>query len=1162
MYGKIINNVLVSAPENYTLGDGRIIANFNQDVTSMLKYGFKLVHETIPSYDANRETIYIKSYTSDETNLYVIYGVIPKPMDGNPGGGGNVNVIDNLDSTDTKSALSANQGRVLNEKIASIKTGGWETFPGIIEEIGNINTIIDELRINKADINFLNVLTAQIQNLTVNKADINELNAIYARIDTLDVENLNALVARINELKADIAIIGDLTALNATINKLKADYAEITTLVNGHLTSDNIQSLIISGDKFTVANGFIKNAMIESVNASKILTGELDTNLVKILSSDGSLSMVGTLLQFKDENNKVRIQMGKDAQGKFTFMVLDETGTGTIMDSNGITQRAIGNGLIVNDMISDGAISGGKINISSLFTEINKSTSTIKASKIKFDDSAQTLEVAFNQMKTTVSTLQKISEDGNLDSIVEQVDTNTTAIGIAQGKIDTLISNTTIIKENGTTQSIKDAYSALNQTVSSLSTTVGQHTTNYNTLNGKVETVTSNLTKVTQDVAGVKTSVSSLQKNITDNYSTTAQMDTAIATTASGIRTSITSLQQTLQNNYSTTTQMNTIINNTASGIQTSISSLQQTLQSNYSTTTQMNTAIKASADGIQSTVSSQYVTKNTHNNDLTTVNSSISTVSQKANKIDWLITSGSTSSSLSLTQNALNAIAQNITLTANKINLHGLVTANNNFKILSDGSIEAKNAKFSGDITGATFTSRNEVFKVLDDGSVETSYLNVGEELSTDVLNVSSISNPAYPSVLTRNCTVYISPSYTDAEEFEHGARYSSIKSALRACPRDLNLYTLTINLDANITENVEFNNKSNGHVILNLNNKTIKGYVYCTGLSMRYRIYGNSSSNNGTSSGYGSIMPNQGYSADSSYFSITNTCCGMVKIYDLKVYAGFATNNNHGIYNIEANMFASNIQFINCDIAVRASTTSRVAVRSSQGLTNSYAFSATSGSIICLDGGTQVGRRASTTHTYASGGSQIFKDSDTVFSTSGVGGSNDNTAPAPKTNTVTLTSDYGDTYRRTVYNNWKKDGTVRQGEWGEYGDCVGCWFFGSDIYDIIQNSSNTVTSVTIKITRQTGNGNYGDVTHTLRLHTYGSRPSGSPGFVDSSIFSRNFALACGNSITITLTSAQISALKSSKAKGFGLYPTSFNGTYYSVCSGKATVTIKYTTT
>ena len=47
-----------------------------------------------------------------------------------------------------------------------------------------------------------------------------------------------------------------------------------------------------------------------------------------------------------------------------------------------------------------------------------------------------------------------------------------------------------------------------------------------------------------------------------------------------------------------------------------------------------------------------------------------------------------------------INQTAETIKIQASKIKLEGLVTANSNFKILTDGSIEAKNADISGNIT------------------------------------------------------------------------------------------------------------------------------------------------------------------------------------------------------------------------------------------------------------------------------------------------------------------------------------------------------------------------------------------------------------------------------------------------------------------------------
>lgn len=54
------------------------------------------------------------------------------------------------------------------------------------------------------------------------------------------------------------------------------------------------------------------------------------------------------------------------------------------------------------------------------------------------------------------------------------------------------------------------------------------------------------------------------------------------------------------------------------------------------------------------------------------------------------------------------------------KLNIEGLVTANNNFKVLSDGSIEANNGRFSGKITGSSIVGSD--FEI-DSGAITMSF-------------------------------------------------------------------------------------------------------------------------------------------------------------------------------------------------------------------------------------------------------------------------------------------------------------------------------------------------------------------------------------------------------------------------------------------------------
>lgn len=91
----------------------------------------------------------------------------------------------------------------------------------------------------------------------------------------------------------------------------------------------------------------------------------------------------------------------------------------------------------------------------------------------------------------------------------------------------------------------------------------------------------------------------------------------------------------------------------------------------------------------------------------------------------------GNLASRLSLTESGLqsrvskgelisliNQSAEGVKIQASKISLEGIVTANSNFKILSDGSIEARNGKFVGTITGSVIQSAESGARVLMDTS------------------------------------------------------------------------------------------------------------------------------------------------------------------------------------------------------------------------------------------------------------------------------------------------------------------------------------------------------------------------------------------------------------------------------------------------------------
>ena len=354
------------------------------------------------------------------------------------------------------------------------------------------------------------------------KTDI--MNATLANVDTLiankaDIEDLSAVNADIENLRANKADVTDLNAANGNITNLTSQVGQIETIINGHFTGTDAQILNITAQNTTFDNAVIKNAMIDSVSANKVNTGTLNTNNVNIESEDGGIKISGTTQQFKDKEGHVRVQIGKDAQGNFTFCLFSQDGQGILLDETGIKAGAVPDGLIVNDMVaSDANISGSKLDISSVITQINNNETTINSSHIKFDDTGQSLLIAFNTLKNKVDTIEEVTIQGDLSSVMEQVQTNTTNIGIMQGQISSLIDNTTITKQDGTVVQLKDEYNSTKDTVNSHTTKIGSLETNYNKVSGDLASVTSKQTALEQNLDGFKTTVS-------NTYTTKTEFD-------------------------------------------------------------------------------------------------------------------------------------------------------------------------------------------------------------------------------------------------------------------------------------------------------------------------------------------------------------------------------------------------------------------------------------------------------------------------------------------------------------------------------------------------------------------------------------------------------------------------------------------------------------
>lgn len=404
---------------------------------------------------------------------------------------------DLIEVADTVDNITTDNGTIDGSSIDSIETSQIKDFNVSVAKITNleaINATIDNLQANKADINSLNAVNAKIGSLEVTKANITDLQAANANISSLQAS------------KADIT---DLEAAAAKIEVLEATTGKVQDLINGNLSSENIQASGITGDRLNMKTVFIDDANIVNVNASKMNTGELNTNKVKVKSEDGGIEIVGATQQFRDKNNKVRIQIGKDTKGDFNFILKGEDGTSTLIDHTGIKEKAIADNLIKENMINENAVGEKQIDYNSFATGFNKDSNTIqiKATKVKLDNQNQTLDVAFTNLKNQT------------DNTKTQTESNTTSINVQQGQINTAIANTKIIK-NGKEVLLKDDYNTTIKTIDSIKNTISSHTTKIDANTGKITNVESKTNVLERDLQSMSSKITNVESNANNTKNT------------------------------------------------------------------------------------------------------------------------------------------------------------------------------------------------------------------------------------------------------------------------------------------------------------------------------------------------------------------------------------------------------------------------------------------------------------------------------------------------------------------------------------------------------------------------------------------------------------------------------------------------------------------
>lgn len=253
----------------------------------------------------------------------------------------------------------------------------------------------DLVLINKAVIENADITKANIESLKAHQAYIDQLKANKIEAVTAEIVNLTVSKATINE-----ANIAKLQADYAHVGVLNADVADIKTLMFGSATGKSLTTEFANAVVSVIGNAQIKDAMIDSIAASKITALDLNTTKFKVHSENGMSYWQDNTIIIKD-TDRIRVQIGKDANSDYNMYVWDKSGN-LMFDALGLTEKGVTRKVVRDDVVQDNAnINASKLDIETLFNVINNdNTHTLKSNKIYLDNEGQTLNVIMQAIKT------------------------------------------------------------------------------------------------------------------------------------------------------------------------------------------------------------------------------------------------------------------------------------------------------------------------------------------------------------------------------------------------------------------------------------------------------------------------------------------------------------------------------------------------------------------------------------------------------------------------------------------------------------------------------------------------------------------------------------------------------------------------------------------
>lgn len=344
-------------------------------------------------------------------------------------------------------------------------------------------------------------------------------------------------------LQAALIAADKIVAGSGQFKELAALAASIDTLLSGTVSTELAHIIHLTAQNVSIDEAVIRDLIASQITVSMLRAGNITlSDEMQILSENGCMVMDGETLQIKglDSNGEsyVAIQLGYSAAGTPALILNDENGA-VMLDSQGLHEAIVPDGLIKSGMIADGQIQ--KEHLAFRVAEADEN-GNINASRVLINGNG--LDAEFTTLQTSLMT--------EMSGVKTQVDANAKAISDEVWR-DTLL-DVTDAEGNTVKQSMESLLvkhetdlSGLTSTVQNVQTEVEQKADNSTVtlLSGQVSEAIQNASLFEQTVKSTyaeKTefnsltdAVSGLSENLAANYTTTSELETKLSQTSENI---------------------------------------------------------------------------------------------------------------------------------------------------------------------------------------------------------------------------------------------------------------------------------------------------------------------------------------------------------------------------------------------------------------------------------------------------------------------------------------------------------------------------------------------------------------------------------------------------------------------------------------------------